>query len=63
MPTEAYGTREVSKSLADDPDDRNFDVHRARVRDRGSAALKEPRRTVAPDLSGGPRRPLLDKLK
>jgi hypothetical protein len=61
MPTEAHGTREASKSLADDRDDRNFDVHRARVRDRGSAALKEPRRSVAPDLCG-PRRAILDKL-
>jgi hypothetical protein len=64
MPGEAYGQREasrMSKSLADDPDDRNWDVHRARVMDRGSAAIKEPRRSVAPDLCG-PRRALLDKV-
>ena len=62
---EAYGQKEasrVNKSLADDPDDRNWDVHRARVMDRGSADLKQVRRTVAPSLCGPPRA-LLDKLK
>jgi hypothetical protein len=63
MPTEAYGQREasrVNKSLADDPDDRNWDVHIKRVQQ--DATLKAPRRTVAPSLCGPPRA-LLDKLK
>jgi hypothetical protein len=63
MPSEAYGAREASranKSIADDPDDRNWDVHIRRVQQ--DAGLKTPRRTVAPDLCGPPR-PLLDKLK
>jgi hypothetical protein len=62
MPNEAYGQREASrmnKSLADDPDDRNWDVHIKRVQQ--DAALKAPRRTVAPDLCGPPRS-LIDKV-
>jgi hypothetical protein len=62
MPNEAYGQKEasrVNKSLADDPKDRDWDEHIRRVQQ--DAALKTPRRTVAPDLCG-PRRPLLDKL-
>jgi hypothetical protein len=61
---EAYGAREasrVSKQIVDDRDDRNWDVHRARVMDRGSADLKQVRRTVAPSLCGPPRS-LLDKV-
>jgi hypothetical protein len=64
MPTEAYGQREasrVNRSIADDPDDRNWDVHRARVMDRGSASLKEVRRTVNQNL-GGVVRTLIDKV-
>ena len=59
MASEAYGTREVSKSLADDPKALDWDAHVKRVQQ--DAALKTPRRTVAPDLCG-PRRPLLDKV-
>jgi hypothetical protein len=64
MAREAYGAeqaRKMNNSLADDPDDRNWDAHIKRVQQ--DAALKAPRRTVAPDLCGGPPRPLLDKLK
>jgi hypothetical protein len=59
MATEAYGTREVSKSLADDPGALDWNVHVKRVQQ--DAALKAPRRTVAPDLCGPPRS-LIDKV-
>ena len=47
MPTEAYGTREVLKSLADDPGALDWNVHVKRVQQ--DAALKAPRRTAGPD--------------
>ena len=43
-------------------DHRDPDAHSAAVRDRGSSALKEVRRTAGPDRSGTVR-VLLDKLK
>jgi hypothetical protein len=42
-------------------DHRDPDVHRAAVRDRGSAALKEPRKVPALDL-GGTVRALIDRV-
>jgi hypothetical protein len=59
MPTEAYGTREASKSLADDPKALDWSEHVRRVAQ--DTALKTPRRTMAPDLCG-PRRALIDKV-
>jgi hypothetical protein len=50
----------MSKSIADDPKDRDWDEHVRRVAQ--DTALKTPRRTMAPDLSGGPPRALLDKV-
>jgi hypothetical protein len=59
MASEAYGTSRVNKSLADDPKDRDWDEHIRRVQQ--DAALKAPRRTMAPDLCGPPRS-LIDKV-
>jgi hypothetical protein len=62
MPSEAYGAREasrVNRSLADDPDDRNWDVHIRRVQQ--DAALKEVRRTTNPNMAGVVRT-LIDKV-
>jgi len=59
---EAYGQKEatrMNRSLVDDRKDRDWDEHIRRVQQ--DAALKAPRRTVAPDLCG-PARPLLDKV-
>jgi hypothetical protein len=49
----------MNRSLVDDRKDRDWDEHIRRVQQ--DAALKAPRRTVAPDLCG-PARPLLDKV-
>ena len=54
---EAYGQKEatrMNRSLVDDRKDRDWDEHIRRVQQ--DAALKAPRRTVAPDLCG-PARP------
>jgi hypothetical protein len=59
MPTEAYGTREASKSLADDPKALDWNEHVRRVAQ--DTALKTPRRMAGPDRSGTVR-VLLDKV-
>jgi hypothetical protein len=52
----------VNRSLSDSGvDHRDPDAHSAAVRDKGSAALKEVRRTAGPDRSGTVR-VLLDKV-
>jgi hypothetical protein len=62
MSNEAYGAREAARqnrSIADDPKALDWSEHVRRV--QTGQALKEPRRTMAPDLCR-PRRALLDKV-